>query len=179
MVSMTAPPGAEDTPDTEFGRYMDDRRNELDMTWDDVAAASGLSRQTLYDIRKGNTSYSRMRSSTKRKIEQALQWQRGDVDAAILRGERPAEADYLPDVETGYGSLRSQSTLDLEPDLPFEAWPTELQAKYAVLDKKVKDLGLPGLTPKLFWIMQDQARIEQWLAQEPARPDVFSSDNRR
>lgn len=86
---MTIRSGTEDAPDTELGRHMDDSRNDLGLTWDDVATLSGLSRQTLFDIRKGHTDYRRMRSSTKRKIEVALHWDRGSVDAIIKEGKGP------------------------------------------------------------------------------------------
>ena len=86
---MPTSPENEETPDTALGRLMDEQRNELGLLWEDVAELSGLSRQTLFDIRKGHVDYHRMRSRTRRKIEQAFQWERGSIEEFVLTGKRP------------------------------------------------------------------------------------------
>lgn len=60
---------------------MDDRRTELGMLWEDVAAAAGVSYETLRAIRRGRM----MRSLTRAKIEQALRWPRGHIQDLLTR----------------------------------------------------------------------------------------------
>lgn len=55
------------------------------MRWGDVLAASGLSDQTLLTARTKNTQ---LLGLTKAKIDKALQWEPGSVDA-ILKGGEP------------------------------------------------------------------------------------------
>ncbi len=142
---MTAPPGAEGASDTELGRYMDDRRNDLGLTWDDVANACGLSRQTLYDIRNGNTDYRRMRSSTKRKIEKALQWEHGGVDAAIAHGRRPAPSG-------GTGSSSSADSAAVPP-----GWTEEEEQRWLVARETLAALKLKqDLTRAQYRVMRDE-----------------------
>lgn len=121
MGAMTGPAGAEDAPDTELGRHMDDRRNDLGMTWDDIARLSGLSRQTLYDIRKGNTDLRRMRSSTKRKIETAFKWERGTVERAVLDGIPPAPAAEPTGPVAIYAALEELGW-SAEDEAEFQSW---------------------------------------------------------
>jgi hypothetical protein len=84
-----------------LGWWVDDRRAELDMTWNELAERAGLGKETLFRAIQGRP----MRTRTKKAIERALQWQSGSIDA-IRRGGRPANL-----VE------------DIQPDLsvPFEA----------------------------------------------------------
>lgn len=82
--------------------WIDERRIQLEMLWDEVAAAAGITKQTLITIRKGG----RMRTSTKRKLEAVLKWDTGSIDAIAvdqpptpLPAERPLEEIY--NSETG------------------------------------------------------------------------------
>jgi hypothetical protein len=54
------------------------------MLWEDVAQEAELTRESLRLIRAGGN----MRPRTKRRIERALQWEKGSVDA-ILSGSNP------------------------------------------------------------------------------------------
>lgn len=67
-----------------LGWWMDERRGELGLTWDQVAEQAGLSTETLYRAASGRS----MRTTTKKGIERALRWRNGAVDA-ILAGGKP------------------------------------------------------------------------------------------
>ncbi len=64
------------------------RRVELDQTWRDVAAAGGLSYETLRAARRGTGDIPPL---TQASIERGLQWERGSV-AAVLGGGTPKAA---------------------------------------------------------------------------------------
>lgn len=65
------------------------------MTWDQVAAEAGVSTWTL--LRHANES-SRMRTTTKKGIERALQWSPGSIDKILAGGEPiPFHAPSGPD----------------------------------------------------------------------------------
>lgn len=72
-----------------LGWWMDERRGELALTWQQVAEEAGVSTETLYRIADGR----QMRTTTKKGVERALRWQRGSVDR-ILAGGKPVP---LPD----------------------------------------------------------------------------------
>lgn len=76
--------------------WMDDRRGELGLTWDEVAKSSGVSTETLYRVGDGRP----MRTTTKKGIERALRWESGSIEA-ILDGDGPTpipEIDRPPEV---------------------------------------------------------------------------------
>ncbi|GAA2092541.1 hypothetical protein GCM10009780_37320 [Actinomadura alba] len=74
---------------------MDARRLELGLTWDQVAALSGVHRETLRTIRRGTGD---IRSLTKSGIEKALQWAAGSIDAILAGGDpTPIEPPREPD----------------------------------------------------------------------------------
>jgi hypothetical protein len=64
---------------------MDERRQELDKLWQDVASDGDISLKALHAARSGDTS---IRPATRRKIEKGLRWERMSVDR-ILDGEDP------------------------------------------------------------------------------------------
>ncbi|SEG44203.1 hypothetical protein SAMN04489712_105239 [Thermomonospora echinospora] len=63
---------------------MDERRAELDLTWDDVAKRAPLSKQGLHTIRFEDRP---MRQLTKARIERALEWAPGSVDRILAGGD--------------------------------------------------------------------------------------------
>lgn len=93
-----------------LGWWMDERRGELALTWQQVADEAGVSTETLYRIADGGRT---PRTTTRKGIERALQWQPGSIDAIAASGKpaplaepeqasRPAEpdpADYPDEYE--------------------------------------------------------------------------------
>ncbi|MUN41502.1 hypothetical protein [Actinomadura litoris] len=77
-----------------LAEHMDERRRDLGrqrgerFSWDEVAVKAGLHRETLRNIRLHGRP---MRDTTKDGIEDALQWERGSIDA-ILQGGDPTPA---------------------------------------------------------------------------------------
>ena len=82
----------------ELADLMDARRQELGLTWDEVAAGADMSREGLRRVREGGRN---MRPLTKSGIERALSWTPGSVDA-ILEGGEPT-----PLRRTVYGAARA------------------------------------------------------------------------
>ncbi|MFI7678523.1 helix-turn-helix domain-containing protein [Actinophytocola sp. NPDC049390] len=67
---------------------MDERRKQLGLSWDEVAQAAGVSKNTLLSIRRGGDSYPK----TIRNVEAALQWALGSI-AAIDEAREPTPVD--------------------------------------------------------------------------------------
>lgn len=63
---------------------MDSRRRDLRLTWDEVAARAGINRETLRQIRIGSGE---IRALSVTGIEDALEWERGSIDAILADGE--------------------------------------------------------------------------------------------
>ncbi|MDI3315903.1 MAG: hypothetical protein QJR12_16985 [Mycobacterium sp.] len=66
-----------------LGWWMDDRRAEFDLTWDQVAARAGVSKETLFRAAHGRP----LRTRTKKAIERALHWASGSIDHIQAGGE--------------------------------------------------------------------------------------------
>lgn len=80
-----------------LARLMDERRQDLRLTWEVVAQRAGMSREGLRRTREGERA---MRVLTKRGIEDALYWAPGSVDA-VLDGGEPTP---IPRTVTGQAS---------------------------------------------------------------------------
>jgi hypothetical protein len=65
-------------------KLMDERRQQLDMMWKDVAATAKMSYQSLLDFRQGKTNPRRL---TKRRIDAALRWDAGSLQAVLEGGD--------------------------------------------------------------------------------------------
>lgn len=83
---------------TDLDRLMEQRRIELRMTWGEVAAQSGITRAGLGMIRRGER---RPVPLTQARIEDALQWAPGSVEA-ILDGGKPTLAPEGVRVQIGH-----------------------------------------------------------------------------
>ncbi|MEU5284170.1 helix-turn-helix transcriptional regulator [Streptomyces sp. NPDC020755] len=75
---------------------MNARRLQLGMAWKEVAAAAGISYETLRAVRQGETSGAPL---TLRKLEQALRWAQGSINR-VKRGGKPTP-DPAADVVGG------------------------------------------------------------------------------
>jgi hypothetical protein len=79
-----------------LGWWMDDRRGELGLKWENVAERAKVSPETL---RRNASDPTRMRTTTLKGIERALRWESGSIDR-ILDGGSPValpEPDPEPD----------------------------------------------------------------------------------
>ncbi len=92
---------------TRLAEAMQHRLAELQTDWVGIAARSGVSTQTIRDIRFGRTRT--IRETTKNALDDALKWQRGSIDA-VLKGGTPTP---LP---------TERRTIDHSSDIEQSAW---------------------------------------------------------
>ena len=132
-----------------LGDWMNSRRRQLRIkTWNQVAALAGMTSENLRKIRRGEISISENASDG---IEEALQWKRGSVEAAILHGVRPIAAspadalNVLPDqdvIPPNWSAAKEQAwsvarvaldNLKLKRELTRQEW-LHMSNKYERLD---------------------------------------------
>ncbi|WP_158712308.1 hypothetical protein [Streptomyces sp. NRRL F-5135] len=85
-------------PLEKLGREVDLRITELGLEYAEVARAAEISVETLSKIRRG----ARARAVTYRRLERALRWESGSVDAILKGGvprKTPDDADLSAEVE--------------------------------------------------------------------------------
>lgn len=101
-------------------RLMNDRRLGLDLDWKDVADRARIAVQTLDAVRKGKNQPT---ERTQRRIERALQWGHGSIEAVLAGGE-PTPIEQPP--------------TDREQSVP----PTtaELEERVSSLEQELADL---------------------------------------
>lgn len=63
---------------------IEERADELGMTWNELAEKAGLTKEGLRGVRFGS---GKMRRLTKRGLEDALRWESGSVDRVLEGGE--------------------------------------------------------------------------------------------
>ncbi|WHT20945.1 hypothetical protein N8J89_07740 [Crossiella sp. CA-258035] len=87
---------------------MERRKEELGLSWPEIASRGGTTRETLLQARNGS---SRLRSSTRRAIELGLSWAAGSV-ARILEGGQPTTMDEpVPRAAIESGDLSPQQVV--------------------------------------------------------------------
>lgn len=72
----------------ELGRWIRERRKQLDLTQLEVAAAGPIAAKTLVNIERGQRRAA-LRAPTRRALERALSWEPDSLDAAIADGTPP------------------------------------------------------------------------------------------
>lgn len=77
------------SPNERLDAAMDARRLDLGLTWQEVAQAASISPATLRAMRAGTNMPSAL---TRRRLEDALRWERGSIQA-ILDGGDPTPVD--------------------------------------------------------------------------------------
>lgn len=82
-----------------IGVAINQRRRGLGLRWKDIYQASGLSQETVRQIRNGRTP-SRITDSEAR-LEDALRWQRGSIQA-IRDGREPTPLAGTPGAPAAY-----------------------------------------------------------------------------
>lgn len=73
------------SPHERLDQAMEQRRLDLGMRWGDVATAASIAEVTLRAVRRGENQPSAL---TRRRIEDALRWEHGSIEA-ILNGDEP------------------------------------------------------------------------------------------
>lgn len=89
-----------DRPADHLDKVMEDRRLDLDLEWNDVAAAAQISPANLRSIRKGKTQPQPL---TARRIERVFGWKAGSLEAVKAGGQ--------PALENDAGETKSEPTL--------------------------------------------------------------------
>jgi transcriptional regulator with XRE-family HTH domain len=145
----------------QLDAWMEDRRRELRVRWSEVARRAGMSPQNLLRIRKGQISISWDAADG---IEDALLWDRGSVEAAVLNGTKP----------TPRGNDESARVESL-PAAASVGWTVEMEAFYQILKAKFHAEGLEMNEANVLSAI-DQLRIE--LPRRVARQDRIPNDSR-
>lgn len=96
----------------ELYEAIDDRRVELDLTWKELAVRAGISTTTFENVRHGRLP----RKLTRRRIEDALGWTRGSINA-ILDGGKPALRGQAPDPRTASPEELAEALEQLREEL--------------------------------------------------------------
>lgn len=142
--------------------WMEERRLELRLRWGQVARRADMSTQNLLRIRKGQIGISWEAADG---IEEALQWKRGSVEAAVLRGVKPT----VMAAEDPSGGRSAQSNGQAVTPNASEQRPTEsavdpdtgtfadLQRELAYFRKRLKDE--PTDFPRLLVLLDLAARL--------------------
>lgn len=144
----------------QLGRAVRDRRTELRMTQDDVAAAGGPSDVTVRKIESGKVS--RINVATLSKLDEALQWAPGTavghldrkVDDVVTPAPRPvylheaSDADLLIEVSRRMSEQRARHdrTADHPQSIkPDTAVPSRALPDGATIDEDQSLYGLAAL----------------------------------
>lgn len=144
----------------DLNQVMDRRRRELRRTWAEIARGAGMTVENLLRIRKGQISISWRAADG---IEDAMQWERGSVEAAVTHGIPPTvKADVRP-------------TRDEPPQSRAVAWTAEMEAFYQILKAKLNSEGLEMNEANVLSSI-DQLRIE--LTRRVNRKDRLPDDSR-
>lgn len=100
-----------------LAQHMDDRRLDLGLRWTDVAEDSGLTTETLRQVRFGTGE---IRGLTMTAIESALGWERGSI-RAVLAGGKPTVLTEAQGGEERSPKPDVLTAIDNDPDLLEEA----------------------------------------------------------
>lgn len=114
-------------PHQQLDKAMNDRRLQLRMTWNDLAKAAGISDVTLRAIRRGDNQPSPL---TRRRIEDALQWTHGSIEAVLADGEpTPIEQAPADEREPTLAELRAELEAQRERNNRLEERIAAIEAR--------------------------------------------------
>jgi len=119
------------TAPTKLAHVMNERRVELRMRWDEIATAAKITTAHLRKFRSGEAGVSDL---TKARLEDALGWQPGSVDA-LLAGGNPTPAQGGPQPPT----RRSKTLGDILVERGLRT-PDELTKSDDIVDPLVREL---------------------------------------
>jgi len=94
-----------------LAELMEERRLDLGLRWNDVAAESGMSVEGLRAMRRDGAV---PRALNQRGIEKALRWERGSVKR-VLRGEDPVPLAAVAVPDDALAALEAELGVDLSP----------------------------------------------------------------
>lgn len=121
----------------QLHRWMDERREELRLSWAEIARDMGMTEENLLRIRKGRVGIS---MKAERGIEDALGWERGSVEAAATRGVKPS-----PERVAAAAAASPRPVV----------WTREKEALFREVVRTLAEVGLEP-TEETFQAMQDQ-----------------------
>ena len=140
-------------PRAHIAPAMEARRNELDLRWEDVSAAAGLSLRALQAVRKPDST-AVIRPRTMAKIDRALRWQPGSFEGLLTRHAEPVPLEGAPPTALPVPGAGSD-----DPDV---------QSVLADIAKAIKDHRTPEPTgAQAFPESEPQANL--WDAATPER----------
>lgn len=116
-----------------LGWWLDERRGELGLTWDEVAERAGVAPQTVYRIISGSP----MRTTTRKGLERALHWAAGSIIAILAGGEPTPTEQPEPDPADEVTELR-----EMAQNLQVRA--AEAQALAQQLMERLDRMGQSG-----------------------------------
>jgi hypothetical protein len=138
---------------------MNERRRQLRIRqWVQVAQRAGMSDENLRKIRRGEISISENAADG---IEEALQWRRGSVEAAVVYGRKPEPIETAPaDAAT--------------PDVPPEVAEETDRMSQAI--RTIFDLRGVEYTPELERVFREEVGL-QLAKQRRLRPTITEREH--
>lgn len=159
---------------SQLDQWMDQRRQELRLRWAQVAELAGMTTPNLLRIRKGQISISWGAAD---RIEDALHWERGSVEAAVLMGIKPQPRTSPSDEPSPRSQqLATESRLTEEDKMRFEVLKGTIRAedltnelRWALL---VHILTAMGIEPT-------EAAVDAWLNSPDRLEAIRAAQNRK
>jgi transcriptional regulator with XRE-family HTH domain len=130
-----------DSPSDRLDKAIETRRLDLDLSLNDLAAAAKISAATLRAIRRGTNQPGAL---TKRRIEDALKWGHGSIEAILAGGDpKPITLRHLTDGGRADESLtvtREPSVAELRAELEAQrARGNRLEERIAAIEARERD----------------------------------------
>lgn len=141
---------------------MEARRIELGIEWKDVASRADVSYETIRNLRREKRAVSALKT---RRIEVALEWHPGSIDAVLNGGEpspaSPDDIDTLPPV--GPATSREEA----QPMTPVKSGPTDYPDDMELSEReKVQWQTLRDISPEARRRVIQYTRLERERLQE-------------
>ncbi|MBK1785103.1 hypothetical protein [Prauserella cavernicola] len=102
--------------DGSLGWWIDERRAELRLTWDELATRANLSTETLFAAARGRP----MRTTNRSALERALEWTNGDINR-IRAGQEPRVRDVAEPARDGDREAELQQLREMAETLEKQA----------------------------------------------------------
>jgi hypothetical protein len=130
-----------------LAELMDQRRRDLRLTWDQVAARADIHRETLRQIRSGSSGTIRPLSATG--IEDALEWGRGSIDAILHGGSfaeaSPPMAEQEPPLPENLAALVGSVDNPASPESLAQALAETTANLDAYIERRAQEIAAPRI----------------------------------